>query len=160
MATDDCLSGYYHRDDGCYRSGWIIWGRWAVLVAIAVFIFTGIALFTYVSCEFMAQKSIIANLIPRFLARRRRSRGLNPFYGTGWMAPQRQTSRPRNGDNVEMHNSQRRANTETLDHPPPAYDPQRLPQYENTATTTVPNNDQDKTENRQIRSCGFRDQPE
>jgi hypothetical protein len=95
---------------------------------------------------------MFANPISRFVARRRRSRGLNPYYGTGWMAPQRQTSRPQNGDNVEMHNPQRRANTETLANPPPAYDPQRLPEYENTATTTIPNNGQDKVENQQIRS--------
>ncbi|KAJ5983553.1 hypothetical protein N7481_005652 [Penicillium waksmanii] len=132
MATGDCLSGYYYRSDGCYRSDWYIWGRWVVLVAIAVLVFTGIALFT-------------------FIARRRRNRGLSPYYGTGWMAPQRQTPQPRNGDNVEMHNPQRRANSETLDNPPPVYDPQRLPQYENTATTTIPNLGQDKPENQQIR---------
>lgn len=62
MATDDCLSGYYYTNDGCYRSGWYIWGRWVVLVAIAVFIFTGIALFTYVPCVFMVQEVCLLTL--------------------------------------------------------------------------------------------------
>ena len=91
----------------------------------------------------------MANLVSRFLARRRRNRGLSPVYGTGWLAPQRQTSQGRNVQGLEMNNRQRRVDTELQNAPPPAYDPQRLPAYTNTTTTTLANDRHDKDELRQ-----------
>ncbi|KAF3386562.1 hypothetical protein F1880_001545 [Penicillium rolfsii] len=58
-------NGYY---DDCYSS-WDNWGRWVafgVIVGVAFLLFFGFACFN---------------------ARRRRSHGLRPYAGTGWMAP-------------------------------------------------------------------------
>lgn len=71
---------------------------------------------------------------------------MSPFYGTGWLAPQRQTSQGRNGQSTEMNNRQRRADTELQDAPPPAYDPQRLPAYTNPTASTLANDRHDKHE--------------
>lgn len=56
--------GYYY---DCY-SPFYSWGRWVVLIAI---IFFFVVLFLGVTC---------------LSARRRRSRGLTPYQGTGWLA--------------------------------------------------------------------------
>jgi len=57
-------NGFY-----CYNgnSSWNNWGRWVALVCIIVFVLLLAIAFSCVS------------------ARRRRRRGLNPYYGTGWM---------------------------------------------------------------------------
>ena len=91
-------------------------------------------------------------MISRFVARRRRSRGLNPYYGTGWLAPQNKTPRREDGHNVEMNNVQNRANTESLDNPPPAYDPHRLPLYNNATASTASNSVHGDNENHQSHS--------
>lgn len=61
---------YYTCDaTGCYYSPWYHWQRWAVLGALLLFSACVLLLCACVS------------------ARRRRSRGLSPFYGTAWAAP-------------------------------------------------------------------------
>ncbi|KAJ4396916.1 hypothetical protein N0V93_001138 [Gnomoniopsis smithogilvyi] len=66
--TFRCPSGTYLNSYGnCVSSGWANYGRW-VLAAIVIVFF--IALFVIWSC--------ISN-------RRRRRRGLQPMYGTGWV---------------------------------------------------------------------------
>lgn len=65
-----CPTGYYYSNGRCYRrSGWYYWGRWVVA---GVIIFLVIFLCATMAC---------------INSRRRRKRGLNPMYGTGWMAP-------------------------------------------------------------------------
>jgi hypothetical protein len=71
MKRDDgCGAGRYRGRDGlCYTySGWYWWGRW-VFAALAI-IFVLLLLFA------MFRNS-----------RRRRKLGMQPMYGTGWMAP-------------------------------------------------------------------------
>ncbi|KAH8180003.1 chitin synthesis regulation, resistance to congo red domain-containing protein [Sarocladium implicatum] len=62
-------SCYYNRYGQRVCNRWSSWGRWVVAGA-AIFFFLLLAL----SCL--------------CVARRRRKRGHQPFYGTGWMAPQ------------------------------------------------------------------------
>ena len=63
-----CPSGYYASGGTCYaNSSWNFWGRWG---------FTGVIL--------VVVGLLLIALCVR--ARRRRSRGLSPMYGTGWMA--------------------------------------------------------------------------
>jgi len=68
--TESLLSRRYYCDYNgyCYNSTWNDWGRWAALgVIICVVI-------------------ILAFIFSCFNSRRRRRRGLQPMYGTGWMA--------------------------------------------------------------------------
>lgn len=51
-----------------------------------------------------------------------------------------------------MNNGQNRANTESLENPPPAYDPHRLPLYNNATTSTVSNSVHGDNENHQNHS--------
>ncbi|KAK6361426.1 hypothetical protein TWF730_005155 [Orbilia blumenaviensis] len=61
---------YYNCDaTGCYYSPWYHWQRWAVLGALLAF------------------SAVVLLLCACLSARRRRSRGLSPFYGTAWAAP-------------------------------------------------------------------------
>ncbi|KAJ6261129.1 hypothetical protein Dda_3794 [Drechslerella dactyloides] len=61
---------YYCNSSGyCYYSSWYSWQRWVVLGVILV-----IALILILSCACLS-------------ARRRRTRGLAPYYGTAWAAP-------------------------------------------------------------------------
>lgn len=62
---------YYTCDSSgyCYYSPWYHWQRWAVLGALLAF------------------SAIVLLLCACLSARRRRSRGLSPFYGTAWAAP-------------------------------------------------------------------------
>ncbi|KAK6520937.1 hypothetical protein TWF506_001175 [Arthrobotrys conoides] len=53
----------------CYYSPWYHWQRWAVLGALLAF------------------SAVVLLLCACLSARRRRSRGLSPFYGTAWAAP-------------------------------------------------------------------------
>lgn len=68
--ADGCGSGNYRDSDGfCYSySGWYWWGRW---------VFAGLAIL-FVLLVFAAA---FRN------SRRRRKQGVQPMYGTGWMAP-------------------------------------------------------------------------
>ncbi|KAL5614572.1 hypothetical protein BROUX41_004675 [Berkeleyomyces rouxiae] len=62
----------YYRGDGwydCNDSNWHNWGRWVALAVIVVF---GIVCLAMLGCV---------------NSRRRRRHGLQPRYGTGWMAP-------------------------------------------------------------------------
>lgn len=68
---DGCGDGWYRGYDGfCYRyySSWYWWGRW-VIVGLAI-------LFMLIVVSWLVRNS-----------RRRRRQGLQPMYGTGWMAP-------------------------------------------------------------------------
>jgi len=67
IESSPILKRYYSCNSwGCSYSGWYSWQRWVVLgiVIVAVIVF-------FLACSCMT-------------ARRRRSRGLNPYYGTGW----------------------------------------------------------------------------
>jgi len=106
-----CPSGYHLRNGRCYQSNWSYWGRW-VLAGIIVAFF--LALFLTWSC--------ISN-------RRRRRRGLNPRYGTGWMmggANNGQHGQPQYGNgwfghNKNNHNNQQYYNQQQQ--APPQYTP-------------------------------------
>jgi len=69
------LSARYYYCDGygnsnnCYYSPWYPWQRWVVLGVLLVF---GFCVLLLCAC---------------FSARRRRRRGLQPYYGTAWGAP-------------------------------------------------------------------------
>lgn len=67
--TTGCPSGYHLRNGRCYQNNWSYWGRWVLAAVVIVFF---LSLFIIWSC--------ISN-------RRRRTRGLTPRYGTGWMMP-------------------------------------------------------------------------
>ncbi|KAF3902615.1 hypothetical protein ABW21_db0209015 [Orbilia brochopaga] len=61
---------YYCNSNGyCYYSSWYSWQRWVVLGVLLV-----VALIVLLSCACLS-------------ARRRRTRGLSPYYGTAWAAP-------------------------------------------------------------------------
>ncbi|KAJ5662721.1 hypothetical protein N7462_011647 [Penicillium macrosclerotiorum] len=60
---------YCYGYDDCYSSSWDRWGRW---VAFGVIVGCALLLFFAFAC---------------FNARRRRTHGLRPYTGTGWMAP-------------------------------------------------------------------------
>lgn len=61
-------SGYGYNSNDC-RSSWSWWGRW---------VFAGVAIFVVI---------LALVLLGCRNSRRRRKNGLNPRYGTGWMAP-------------------------------------------------------------------------
>ncbi|KAL2131581.1 hypothetical protein VTI74DRAFT_4878 [Chaetomium olivicolor] len=67
---DGCGDGRYRASNGlCYTySSWYWWGRWVFAALAVVFFFLVLAL-------------IFRN------SRRRRRQGMQPMYGTGWMAP-------------------------------------------------------------------------
>ncbi|KAK6351341.1 hypothetical protein TWF718_004505 [Orbilia javanica] len=62
---------YYTCDSSgyCYYSPWYHWQRWTVLGALLIF------------------SAVVLLLCACLSARRRRSRGLSPYYGTAWAAP-------------------------------------------------------------------------
>ncbi|KAM5351731.1 hypothetical protein ACJ41O_004454 [Fusarium nematophilum] len=115
-----CRYGYVWNGRSCVRSNWSYWGRW-VLAGICIFLF-------------------ILALSCCLTARRRRRRGVQPVYGTGWMAG----GKPWGGqNNHQMHNY---GNTQPQGYnqdynqqqygygpppPPPAYG-QQQPQYTGT----------------------------
>lgn len=126
-----CGSGQYYRNGYCYRNRWNSWGRWLV-AALAV----GLFFLVIVSCL--------------TLSRRRRRRGVQPMYGTGWMAgggPQK-FGNHQNGQ--QMHNYNYNPNQQGGDFqqqqayggyppapPPPAYgQQQQQPQYTGTTFNT------------------------
>lgn len=127
-----CPSGYSYHDGRCYRSNWYNWGRWVVL-AIAV----GLFFIVFLSCL--------------TVARRRRRRGTNPVYGTGWMAPQGAKWGTQNQHQMHNYNQQGYQNypPQGGDYqqqsyggyppapPPPAYgQQQQQPQYTGTTFNT------------------------
>ncbi|KAI0022592.1 chitin synthesis regulation, resistance to congo red-domain-containing protein [Xylariomycetidae sp. FL0641] len=66
-SNDGCPSGYYRTGDYCRRSGWGGYGRW-VFAAVVIAIVLAAFLWACIN------------------SRRRRRRGAQPMYGTGWMA--------------------------------------------------------------------------
>ncbi|KAF4463102.1 hypothetical protein FALBO_10082 [Fusarium albosuccineum] len=125
--ADGCGYGWYRDGNYCRRSGWSYWGRW-VLAGVCILLFILI-----LSC--LALRS--------FTARRRRRRGVQPFYGTGWMAGG--NNKPwGNQNNHQMYNYNNQGGGYNPDYPqqhgygapppPPAY--QQQPQY--TGTTFNP----------------------
>jgi len=113
-----CPSGYYYRNGYCYRrSSWSSWGRW-VLAGIAIFFF------------FLMLLSCLC------ISRRRRTRGVKPMYGTGWMAPQNNNQHGYN--NTGNYNQQQSGYNYGNQNAPPVYgQQQQQPQY--TGTTFNPN---------------------
>ncbi|KAF6817688.1 hypothetical protein CMUS01_04656 [Colletotrichum musicola] len=106
------------------RSSWYYWGRW-VLAAVVV----GIAVLILVVLGCMS-------------SRRRRKRGMNPYYGTGWLS-NNQKYHPQQGTYAynQQYNGQQAGyagygQQGGYQNPPPAYG-QQQPQY--TGTTFNPN---------------------
>lgn len=65
-----CDPDYYYNSGRCYpKSAWYWWGRWVLAGVILVFFI------------------IVLVILGCISSRRRRKRGLQPMYGTGWMAP-------------------------------------------------------------------------
>ncbi|CAD0040763.1 unnamed protein product [Aureobasidium pullulans] len=90
--------GYYNR---CYgnncNSTWNRWGRWVLLACIIAVFFILFFLFSCLS------------------AKRRRRRGANPYYGTGWTrlltcitaySPPPNTTNYHGGNNIELQQPQ------------------------------------------------------
>jgi hypothetical protein len=99
-----CGSNGYRGDDGrCYyyggyyNSAWYWWGRWVFAGLAILFIILVFAALLYVPFPTLAythhrrssRKSKLTTLLsPNSRnSRRRRKQGLQPLYGTGWMAP-------------------------------------------------------------------------
>jgi len=122
-----CPSGYSYSNGRCYRSRWYSWGRWVVL-AIAV----GLFFIVLLSCL--------------SIARRRRRRGTQPVYGTGWMAPQGKFGNQHQMNNYGQQNhpppggdfqQQQSYGGYPPAPPPPAYGQQQQPQYTGTTFNTA-----------------------
>ena len=80
------IISYYSNsyNNGCY-SAFDTWGRWVVLAVVLVVFFFFFCICSYV--PLIGHSSGRKLTFPRaFSSRRRRRRGLNPYYGTGWMA--------------------------------------------------------------------------
>lgn len=110
--NDGCPPNYYRSGYTCYSS-WYWWGRW-VLAGVVILVF--IICIVLLGCR---------------SARRRRSRGLQPMYGTGWMGGK---------NNVMPHNNQgyyQNGNQQNYAPPPPQYSAQQ-PQH--TGNTYDSNN--------------------
>ncbi|KAK1460644.1 hypothetical protein CCUS01_08749 [Colletotrichum cuscutae] len=122
-----CSSGQVYRNGACYERGaWYWWGRW-VLAAVVV----GIAL-------------LILILLGCMNSRRRRKRGVQPFYGTGWMSNNNKHNQQGTYAYNQPYNGQQQGYAGypqqggAYQNPPPAYGPaQQQPQY--TGTTFNPN---------------------
>ncbi|KAG0136858.1 hypothetical protein HOY82DRAFT_622367 [Tuber indicum] len=97
---------YYDRCDfgDCYSS-WDSWGRWVALTVIVVFFFLVVA-----CCGLIT-------------SRRRRRAGMQPVYGTAWMAPPKYTPH-------DVHQFQT--------YPPQHYPPQQLGPYAQYYAPTQP----------------------
>jgi len=117
---------YYGR---CYNSNWYNWGRW-VVAAIAV----GIFLLVLFSCL--------------LVSRRRRRRGVQPMYGTGWMAPGKHGNQHNNHQMHDYNYNQNQGGDFQQQQayggyppapPPPAYGQQH--QYPQHTGTTFNTND-------------------
>ncbi|KAI8965923.1 chitin synthesis regulation, resistance to congo red-domain-containing protein [Daldinia sp. FL1419] len=108
-----CRNGEYYRYGRCY-SGWYWYGRWIFAAIVIVLII--VLLFVMVCVN----------------SRRRKRRGLQPMYGTGWMA-----------GNSGANNNQYYSNQQGYANPPPAYGAppgQSFPmQNQYTGTTFSPN---------------------
>ncbi|KAH7328819.1 chitin synthesis regulation, resistance to congo red-domain-containing protein [Stachybotrys elegans] len=122
-----CRYGYHYNGRFCVRnSGWYWWGRWVLAGILIVLI-----IITLISCS--------------ITARRRRRRGLQPYYGTGWMATGQKYDSNNNG--YPMNNYQQGGYQPTYPqqqgaygggwtNPPPAYG---QPQQQYTGTPYNPN---------------------
>lgn len=78
----------YSRTRGYYRCNrtWSTWGRWLLFGLIIASFILFFFLFRYVLPPPLPSQSVSANpTISCLSARRRRKRGLKPFYGTGWV---------------------------------------------------------------------------
>jgi len=70
-ALTEIFRRYYYTCDvygDCYYSTWDSWGRWVLLGGVLVFVF------------------FLAFILTAVRSRRRRRAGLQPYYGTGWIA--------------------------------------------------------------------------
>ncbi|KAI2467763.1 chitin synthesis regulation, resistance to congo red-domain-containing protein [Annulohypoxylon bovei var. microspora] len=105
-----CSNGYYDRWGNCY-SAWNWYGRWIFAAVVVVLI---LAVFFLWAC---------------INSRRRRRQGMQPMYGTGWMAGNQ-------GQNAYHNNPQGYSNN-----PPPAYGQQSYP-MQNQYTGTTFNRDE------------------
>ncbi|KAK7431118.1 hypothetical protein QQZ08_002399 [Neonectria magnoliae] len=120
-----CGSGRYYRNGYCYRSRWNSWGRWLV-AGLAI----GLFLLVLLSCL--------------AISRRRRRRGVQPMYGTGWMAGggPHKFGNHQNGQQMYdyNHNPNQQGGFQQQQAyggyppapPPPAYGQQQQPQYTGT----------------------------
>ncbi|KAF7550583.1 hypothetical protein G7Z17_g5625 [Cylindrodendrum hubeiense] len=101
------------------NSRWHSWGRW-VVAAIAA----GLFLLVLFSCL--------------LVSRRRRNRGVQPIYGTGWMAPGKYGNQPNNHQMYDYNQQggqfqqQQAYGGYPPAPPPPAYGQQQQPQYTGT----------------------------
>jgi hypothetical protein len=121
-----CPSGYYERNGVCVRSNWSYWGRW-VLAAIVIAFF--LMLFLTWSC--------ISN-------RRRRRRGLNPRYGTGWMMPGAYNAngqQPQYGNGWFGSNKYNNNQPQYQQPPPPQYTPAQGPMQNQPTGQTFNSNE-------------------
>ncbi|GJC84113.1 hypothetical protein ColLi_06951 [Colletotrichum liriopes] len=126
-----CPYGQVYRNGRCYERGaWYWWGRW-VLAAVVV----GITL-------------LILILLGCMNARRRKRRGVQPFYGTGWMGGNNKHNQHQQATYAynQQYNGQQQGYAGypqqgadgSYPAPPPAYgQAQQNPQY--TGTTFNPN---------------------
>jgi hypothetical protein len=108
-----CPSGYSGRN--CEnRNDWYWWGRWVVAGVILLI-------------------CIVSLVICSITARRRRRRGVQPFYGTGWMATGQKYGAHNQQQGYNMNAYQQpqypqQNNNQGWTNPPPAYG-QQQPQY-------------------------------
>ncbi|KAF5630854.1 hypothetical protein F52700_7073 [Fusarium sp. NRRL 52700] len=119
-----CSYGWNWNGRTCVRNNWSYWGRW-VLAGIIIFFFV-----LFLSCC--------------LLSRRRKSRGVKPVYGTGWMAAKPWGNN--NNNNHQMYNYgnqggynqgyQQNNGGYGAPPPPPAYGQQQQPQYTGTTFNT------------------------
>jgi len=118
----DCFNRFDDDCDDDNFSSFYIWGRWVLLGAI---IFVVLVLLLSCTC----------------LARRRRSRGVQPMYGTGWLAGGNKynTAYPQQYQQYPMNNYGGGYGGGGYANPPPAYGQQREQQQQYTGSTFNPN---------------------
>lgn len=104
-----CEDGYFDRYGNCY-SAWSWYGRWIFAAVVIVLV---LAIFLLWAC---------------INSRRRRRQGLQPMYGTGWMA-----GHPGPTNNAYY------GNTPGYNNPPPAYGQSYPMDNQYTGTTFSPN---------------------
>ncbi|RDA87353.1 hypothetical protein CP532_2638 [Ophiocordyceps camponoti-leonardi (nom. inval.)] len=112
----ECINGVCRR-----RSRWFDWGRWA---------FLGILLIGF----------LIVCFLFACIARRRRRRGAQPMYGTGWMAPPGKYGGAPDG-NMNNMNNMNNGYYGPQSYGPPAYGQPQYPQPTGTTGTNFHPND-------------------
>ncbi|PFH55514.1 hypothetical protein XA68_18128 [Ophiocordyceps unilateralis] len=115
MATLECINGVCRR-----RNRWFDWGRWA---------FLGLILIGF----------LIVFFLFACIARRRRRRGAQPMYGTGWMAPNGKYGGQ--DGNYNGQPQQGYGQPGFAPPPPPAYGQPQYPQPTGTTGTNFHPND-------------------